>query len=241
MTSPGHEERHHPDPAASRERDRLEILAHGDRSGGESPEERLEALLAARRRELEEHAKRFEETVSSVERREELVSDARASVERVLRLGAADLEAREAELAELAHGLDLRQQRLREEESRLARRRGELGAVELKRAAVEQREQAAAAREAELAAREEALDARERSPAAAVESAESAGLLFLPGPSYRIVETVHANVERGARVDVEGESFVVARLGPSPLPGDGRRCAYLVRGPERDSPSGGST
>ena len=34
--------------------------------------------------------------------------------------------------------------------------------------------------------------------------------------------------EPGARVDVDGVERVVAKLGPSPLPGDERRCVYLA-------------
>jgi hypothetical protein len=42
-------------------------------------------------------------------------------------------------------------------------------------------------------------------------------------------------------VEVDEEEYLVARVGPSPLPGDDRRCAYLVLGPRLDSPSGGSS
>jgi hypothetical protein len=239
MTSPGHDElhEHEHEPWDQPERDPRDAAPESE----PTPEERLEALLAERRREIEEHARRFEETVASVERREELVGDARTSVERVLRLGAADLEAREADLAELAHGLDRRERRVREEESRLARRRGELGAVELKRAAVEQREQALAARETELAGREETLAAREAALTGREDRAEPAGLLFVPGPQYRLVEAEQPGLVRGGTVELEDETYVVARLGPSPLPGDERRCAYLVRGPRGDSSGEGST
>lgn len=235
MTSPGHDERAGHEPRGPAGRDRFGILGREAGAGSPTSEERLEALLAERRRELEEHARRFEQTVSDVERREELVSDARASVERVLRIGAADLEAREADLAELAHELGVREERLREDEARLARRRSELGAVELKRAAVEQREQAVALREAELAAREETA----RSGGA--DEPHSAELLFVPGPSYRLLESEHAEIRRGTALDLDGEEYVVAKVGPSPLPGDGRRCAYLVRGPRREPPSDGSS
>jgi hypothetical protein len=30
----------------------------------------------------------------------------------------------------------------------------------------------------------------------------------------------------GERIDLDGTQLVVAKLGPSPLPGDRRRCAY---------------
>jgi hypothetical protein len=199
-------------------------------------------LLAERRRELEQHARRLEGTVSDVARREEVVRDARLSVERALRVGAADLEAREADLVELAHELDERETRIREEEAGLALRRSELGAVELKRAAVEQREQAVAAREAEASAREAELEEREAEPAAVADE-EPAGsqLLFVPGSSYTLVESELPPLRRGDAVEHDDEEYVVGRIGPSPLPGDERRCAYLVLGPRRSPPPGGSS
>jgi hypothetical protein len=236
MTSPGHDERAGHERPGRAGRDQFGIVGREAVAGGPTSEERLEALLAERRRELEEHARRFEQTVTDVERREELVSDARTSVERVLRIGAADLEAREADLAELAHELGVREERLREEEARLARRRGELGAVELKRAAVEQREQAVALREAELTAREETARS-----GGAEEQTHPTELLFVPGVSYQLLESEHAAIRRGAALELDGEEYVVAKVGPSPLPGDGRRCAYLVRGPRREVPSDGSS
>jgi hypothetical protein len=241
MTSPGHDELREHDSHGRQGADRLDVVA-GSAARGQTPEERLEALLAERRRELEKHARRFEETLSDVERREQLVGDARASVERVLRIGAADLEAREADVAELQRELELREEGLREEEARLARRRSDLGAVELKRAAVEQREQAVAAREAELGAWEEELAARDAAGMRQTgDQPEATSLVFVPGESYRLVEAEHQAVRRGDSLELDGEEYVVVRIGPSPLPDDDRRCAYLVRGPRRDSSSDGST
>ena len=57
-----------------------------------SPEDRLDDLLLQRRRELDAQVARLVETVTGLERREELVRDSRASVERVLRVGANDLD-----------------------------------------------------------------------------------------------------------------------------------------------------
>ena len=72
------------------------VLAHAA-----SPEEKLEQLLAEHRREIEEQAARFEEAMKDLERREELLRDMRASVERLLRLGTSDLTEREVELQEV--------------------------------------------------------------------------------------------------------------------------------------------
>jgi hypothetical protein len=283
-------------------------------STGPSPEERLEELLAERRRELDETAARFDESIADLERREELLRDSRASVERMLRIGRTDLEARENELTDFLRDVGEREARLASAEAELARRRQELGAVELKRASVERREQeveeqraaleaeeaALAARatlldahEAALVAREAALVARETAPAAretlpvvggaepvarettpaapetapgrqeaaaahsemriaepaapAAPAAPStpsapgepqaqtvlttdAELAFVPGAEYRLLELTVPASRPGDPVEVDGEELVVVRFGPSPLPGDRRRCAYLVRG-----------
>jgi len=61
-------------------------------------------------------------------------------------------------------------------------------------------------------------------------------LLLVPSPAgYGLVETVRAEPTRGERVELADGVFTVLRLGPSPLPGDSRRCAFL----EREEPPGG--
>lgn len=193
------------------------------------PEERLRELLARRRAELAVHASRLEAGALDFERREEQLRDARASLERTLRLRLQDLEAREADLGRLERELAEREALLREGEQELERRRQELGAVELRRAAVEQRERALAAREEELAAREAATGA-----AAAGAEPPPVSLLFAPGPVYRLVETEPRPLTAGSRVELDGEELVVARIGPSPLPRDPRLCAYLLSEPRRE-------
>ncbi len=211
------------------------ILGSGD---SPSTADELEEALAARGRELEAEAAALEDAIADLERRESLLRDSRASLERLLRFGTTDLDSREAELAELIRELTAREERLHDEEADLTRRRSELGAVELKRAAVEQREQA-------VAERELALDEREISlPPADAPSAPGEGarieLVFVPSDRYRLVEIEVAALARGERFEHDGEEFVVSRTAPSPLPGDRRRCAYLVRGP-RGLSSGGSS
>ncbi|HUG63916.1 MAG TPA: hypothetical protein VMK83_01730 [Gaiellaceae bacterium] len=206
-------------------------------SSGADPEARLEELLAIRRRELDEHAERLRESIAELERREELLRDSRASVERMLRLGTSELEAREAELTGYLRELTGRETALAEAEDDVGRRRQDLGAVELKRAAIERRERAVAAREAELEELEEESAARNDDDASAVE------LAFVPGTRYHLVELEPIHLSRGVSLDVEGETLVVTRIGRSPLPGDRRRCAYLVRGTREgdDVPSSGSS
>jgi hypothetical protein len=205
-------------------------------SPGPAPEERLEELVAARRRELDETAARFDASVADLERREELLRDSRASVERMLRLGKRELEARESDLDNALREVADREARLAEAEADVARRRQEVGAVELRRAALERREQDLDAREQELLAREKELEARlsrsEEEPHAHAISpvSDAVTLAFVPGTRYTLVRIDAPSVERGSPIEVDGEKYVVARVGRSPLPRDGRRCAYLTRG-----------
>src|SRR5918992_611977 len=94
---PSHPGETRSDPAADDSRPGLRRLLRR----GPGPEERLAALIEAHRRDLEAQRTRFAETVEDLERREQLLSDAKASVERLLRLGSRDLDAREADVARL--------------------------------------------------------------------------------------------------------------------------------------------
>jgi hypothetical protein len=202
-------------------------------SSAATPEQRLEELLADRRRDIEAQAARVEETMRDLERREQLLRDSRASLERLLRLGTSDLESRESELVQLMRELTEREERIRADEAELARRREELGAVELKRAAVERRERALGGREEELAAREAQVTG---ASGAAGESPDHARplLVFVPGAGYGLREIEHTPLAKGATLTLDGEEYVVARTGRSPLPRDTRRCAYLIRDLRRD-------
>jgi hypothetical protein len=208
---------------------------------GPTPEERLEKLLAERRRELDEHAARFDASRADLERREELLRDSRASVERMLRLRTSDLEARETELTDFLRDFTERESRLADQEVDLARRRSELGAVELRRAAVERRERAFTAREESLAELESQQEVSAPAPSPDQSLvAQRAQLAFVPGRDYRLVEIDRSSVAPGVALELEGVEYIVARTGPSPLPGDRRRCAYLVRGTRGESSPGSS-
>lgn len=208
---------------------------------GPTPEERLEELLAERRRELDEYAARFDASIADLERREELLRDSRASVERMLRLRTSDLEARETELTDFLRDFTERESRLADQEADLARRRSELGAVELRRAAIERRERAVSAREERLAELESQQDVSATAPTSDHRvPAQSAQLAFIPGLDYRLVEIDESDLAPGDALELEGAEYIVARTGPSPLPDDRRRCAYLVRGTRGESSSGSS-
>jgi hypothetical protein len=63
-------------------------------------------------------------------------------------------------------------------------------------------------------------------PPAAVES----HVLLVSSPDgYRLLNGKGGPPARGDLLDVEGDRFTVIRLGPSPLPGDRRRCVCLER------------
>lgn len=238
MTTP---DQHDQDHGAEHGEPRRGGLVRRVLNQGPSPEQRLEELLARRREELDEHAGRLRESIAELERREELLRDSRASVERMLRLGTSDLEARESELTDFLSSLTEREASLSQAEAELARRRQELGAVELKRAAVERRERALAEREEELDALRGELEERESRLTEHKTTAEPVELVFLPGERYRIVEIEPVLLTAGYAFDVDDVEYIVARVGRSPLPRDGRQCAYLVRGRGGLPASGGSS
>lgn len=211
--------------------------------GSGSPPEELEALLAERRRDLEVQAAALENAIADLERRESLLKDSRASLERLVRLGTSDLDSRESELAELIRELTAREERLLEAENEVTKRRSELGAVELKRASVEQRERALAEREGALEERKREADPEGEQPqadSAAAMPETTVELAFVPGTRYRLVEIGGTALLPRSTFALEDDEYLVARVGPSPLPGDSRRCAYLERGP-RGRSSGGSS
>ncbi|MCS7007606.1 MAG: hypothetical protein NZL88_08660, partial [Gaiellaceae bacterium] len=87
--------------------------------------------------------------------------------------------------------------------------------------------------------RERTLERREQEVAAAERSAEQAAvqprreallieLAFVPGPRYTLAELEPTVVELGGTLALAGDEYEVARIGPSPLPHDRRRCAYLL-------------
>jgi hypothetical protein len=53
--------------------------------------------------------------------------------------------------------------------------------------------------------------------------------LFPRAGEYELVERAGSTPAPGEQVELEGESFVVARVGRSPLPYDRRSCVYLRR------------
>jgi hypothetical protein len=54
-------------------------------------------------------------------------------------------------------------------------------------------------------------------------------LLFVPGDRYSLVEAEGRAPAIDSTVALEGHSYRVVRIAPSPLPADDRRCAFLER------------
>lgn len=53
-------------------------------------------------------------------------------------------------------------------------------------------------------------------------------LLFVPrGRGYELLEREGAAPEVGSEIELGGR-FLVLKVGPSPLPGDERRCAFVI-------------
>jgi signal peptidase I len=111
----------------------------------------------------------------------------------------------------------------------------EAAVAALERRAIAAESEAAALR-AQLAAAAAApppaparLPLRPAAPVTAAADRAEPFILFVPNASgYRLVERRGELPAAGERVDVDGAGYVVARVAPSPLPGDGRRCAYVA-------------
>ena len=211
----------------------------------------LETRIEERGREIEEHTDQLQATIGDLERREARTAQLRTAVEEMLRLGSAELDERHAGLTQLSLDLAAREERIRADERDVAVRKQELGAVELRRAAVERREALVSEREAALEERETELSDRARaleeaSSGAGAELVElpravpptdapdceresSAGhVLYLAPAGYRMIERPGRAPAENTELEVDGVTYVIARAGRSPRPGDPREWAYLA-------------
>jgi hypothetical protein len=138
------------------------------------------------------------------------------------------LAAQVARLAQATRALDAREAALVAREAALERALlEESEALDERRAALEALAAELREREARLAGREAAL--AECAAALATPPADpDRSLLFIATPGgYRLVERDAPPPPPGTALDLDGEIVVVRRLGPSPLPGDRRRCALV--------------
>ena len=106
--------------------------------------------------------------------------------------------------------------------------------LESTRAAIRQIEEAAAAKAAQIERLEEAVERIDGPPVRDPETepevalAPATYLVFVGTPGGYALQAAWGDLPAiGGRVSVEGVEHIVAKLGRSPLPGDGRRCAYL--------------
>ena len=77
-------------------------------------------------------------------------------------------------------------------------------------------------------------------PEALPEHASPGHVLFIAAPSgYRLAERDGGPPARGDELEWDGARYAVVRLGPSPLPADRRRCAFLELRPRRDAEAAG--
>lgn len=215
-------------PGSDRSRGRLRSLF----SSTDTEIEALEVEIEERGREIEQRAAALATVIADLEAREASVQAQRVSAETLLRDGSAELDERHAELTALARELADRENALASREAAVEERRRELGAVELLRASVERREEAIVRQEAELAGRLGELHRAEQVAAVAAAPSTASGrsdahVVVVPADGYRLAARTGGPPEPGERVELEGRVYVVTRLGPSPLPGDDRRCAFL--------------
>lgn len=85
-----------------------------------------------------------------------------------------------------------------------------------------------AARVRELEAKLRAIEAHPDIDAAAVRAAITHTRLVCSAHGYALAEIDSPPPAPGATVAHDGSRYTVWKLGPSPLPGDARRCAVLV-------------
>jgi hypothetical protein len=70
----------------------------------------------------------------------------------------------------------------------------------------------------------------ELAPAVADPSAARGHVVFVSSPDgYRLLQRDGPAPDRGAALELDEGVHLVLRLGPSPLPGDRRRCAFVER------------
>lgn len=180
---------------------------------------------------------------AAVARREEAANEREASLGRI----SAELTSREDQLAEAERRVgDLdaeigsrqralaasqasvleRERRLGDQEAELARLAAEL--VERERLLEVEKASVSSGRE-ELSRAVASISTGLRLPAPGdgIASDATGHILYVMRDGYGIVERDGPAPDLDALVEVDGREFVVSRLGRSPLPGDGRACAFL--------------
>jgi chromosome segregation ATPase len=198
------------------------------------PSDRERALVASEpelaRLEAERSAVRREADATAAELREARVrlrehGDSLAMLRRELAALRADADEHHHALAEKDEALiDLEHERAR------AQQRAEAAAAALEQARARCREYAArtGSLEEEVHALRLRLLEGDGTPYPELESTAGHLRCLRLQTGYRLVESDEPCPAHGDGVDMDGHPFVVAVIGPAPIPGDSRPCAYLV-------------
>ena len=203
----------------------------------------FEATIAELREELssrDKKAEKFERKLGEL--RAELAAGEEARSREAAARVATETELAQMQSHALALSQDLEETRTahvaaRREADRLESRCAELEPLEALLAQANADVTARAESLAKLAAELEATQAElqtvqnelaERPEPPPVEEPAATHVVFLPSAKgYALAELAGPTPDRGAYEDVDDVRFVVSRIGPSPLPADQRRCAYL--------------
>ena len=181
------------------------------------------ADLEQKLRSSQDEASRLEQLVAEREHASACEAEARAAVDLQL-----------ASLGASAEALD---QRLQEECAAHVATRGQLGRVQAELEDLQRQTDKLAATESELSACARLLEevsaglesAKDRLGERDVGEADpNRHVVFMPLEGvYALAERPGPSPDVGAYEDIDGVRFLVSRIGPSPLPADSRRCAYL--------------
>ena len=186
-----------------------------------------------------------DESIAELERREELLRDSRASVERMLRLGTVRPRSAGGRAERIPVEPDRsRDARLSEAEAdaRSAPAGSRRGRAEA-RGSVERRERAVEAREEQSSPSSSNGARRARRRVTPPDAGARGARRSFPATATGSSRSMRRRSRCGYRLRrSRTQSSSSSRIARSPLPGDARRCAYLVRGMRGDCPeSGGSS
>jgi predicted nucleic acid-binding Zn-ribbon protein len=196
----------------------------------------FEATIGELREELSSREKKAEKSERKLR---ELRAELAAGEEARSREAAARVAA-EAEVAKLQSDVRALSESLAETRAAHVAARREVGRLESRCAELEPLEALLAEANAHVAARTQSLaelnaeleavraELAERPEPLPVEEPAATHIVFVPSTKgYALAELPGPTPEPGAYEDVDDGRFLVSRIGPSPLPADQRRCAYL--------------
>lgn len=190
------------------------------------------AELAQRARKLEVAAAEIDLRLAQARELEQALSAEREMLDvRQATLGEAvgELEARVRHLTAAEAALAERERRVADLEERARELRRQEADLEAHKARLSEHHEAIEAGRGELARAVAAVSGELRLPGKAQQAAaeQSSHLLLVPGDRYQLEEAPGPAPDPGTVLQLGETTFAVMRVGPSPFPGDSRRCAYL--------------